>query len=171
MWKGLFVGIVTGALVVLGGLYYYFTSGRAPAAVADAPMPFERRLAHAALRAHIAREPEAKPLVGDDESSLVAGATVYRQDCAVCHGLPGGAHSVIAQGLYPKPPQLFQGTGVTDDPVFETYWKVAHGIRLTGMPAFKGNLSEIQIWQVSQLLAHADHLPESAKKALLPVIP
>jgi mono/diheme cytochrome c family protein len=171
MGRGILIGFSLGVLCILGGVYYYFTSGRAPAAVADAPMPFEKRLAHAALRAHIERETEIKPAATADEPSFTAGATVYRQECAICHGLPGGAPSVVAQGLYPKPPQLFQGTGVTDDPVFETYWKVAHGIRLTGMPAFKGNLSEVQLWQVSQLLAHADHLPDSAKRALLTVSP
>ena len=45
---------------------------------------------------------------------------------------------------------------MSDDPPGETYWKVANGIRLTGMPAYKGVLTENQIWQVSQLLANAD---------------
>ena len=38
-------------------------------------------------------------------------------------------------GLYQKPPQLAKD-GVEDDPDGVTYWKIAHGIRLTGMPAF-----------------------------------
>jgi thiosulfate dehydrogenase len=41
-----------------------------------------------------------------------------------------------------------------------------HGIRLTGMPGFRGSLSDTQAWQVSILLAHADHLPDSVKSAL-----
>jgi len=52
---------------------------------------------------------------------------------------------------------------VTDDPPGETYWKVANGIRLTGMPAFKDVLSDTQMWQVSLLLANADKpLPPAA---------
>ena len=39
---------------------------------------------------------------------------------------------------------------VTDGPVGHTYWKVANGIRLTGMPAFAKSLSENQMWRVSQ---------------------
>ena len=62
--------------------------------------------------------------------------------------------------MYPKPPELFKGHGVTDDPVGETYWKVANGIRLTGMPAYSGSLSEAEIWQVSLLLANADKLSQ-----------
>src|SRR5262245_53619158 len=51
--------------------------------------------------------------------------------------------------MFPKPPHLFRGKGVTDDEPGETYWKVANGIRLTGMPAFKNSLSETEMWQVS----------------------
>jgi len=69
--------------------------------------------------------------------------------------------------MYPKPTQLFRGTGVTDDPASESYWKAANGIRLSGMPAFKTKLSETQLWQVSQLVAHANEIPESVKKILI----
>jgi thiosulfate dehydrogenase len=68
--------------------------------------------------------------------------------------------------MFPKPPQLFEGHGVTDDPAGETYWKAKNGIRLTGMPGFGASLSEQQLWQVSLLLAHADKLPSSAQKVL-----
>jgi mono/diheme cytochrome c family protein len=74
--------------------------------------------------------------------------------------------TAIAKGMFPKPPELMEGKGVTDDTPGETYWKVVHGIRLTGMPGFKGNLSDTQAWQVSILLANADHLPASVKAAL-----
>jgi mono/diheme cytochrome c family protein len=68
--------------------------------------------------------------------------------------------------MFPKPPQFFQGQGVTDDPVGETYWKAKNGIRLTGMPAYGPSLSEQQLWQASLLLAHADKLPPSVQKVL-----
>ena len=47
-----------------------------------------------------------------------------------------------------------------------TYWKVANGIRLTGMPGFSGSLSNEQMWQVSLLLSNADKLPATALAAL-----
>ena len=68
--------------------------------------------------------------------------------------------------MYPKPPQLFKGHGVTDDPVGETYWKVANGIRLTGMPAYTNALSETEMWQISLLLANADKLPPQVRALL-----
>ena len=61
---------------------------------------------------------------------------------------------------------LLNGQGVTNDPVGVTYWKVANGIRLTGMPGFNGSLSTDQMWQVSLLLANANKLPATVVSAL-----
>ena len=66
MVKGLVLGILVGILLVIGMAYFYFSTGRAPAAVTDPPMPFEKKLAHMALNAHIAREkiPESPVAAG-----------------------------------------------------------------------------------------------------------
>ena len=131
-------------------------------------MPFEDFFAKAALHARISREMPKTVPIPIDESNYSAGAKIYLDNCAVCHGLPGQPLSAIATGLFPKPPALFNGKGVTDDDPGETYWKVVNGIRLTGMPGFRGSLSETQAWQVSILLANADKLPASVKSSLLP---
>jgi len=166
MFKALLIGIFLGILLVAGGVWFYFTSGRAPVATTDAPMPFEKKLANAALDSHLEKQAHPEPGVPADEPNYLAGAEVYRQNCSVCHGLPSVAETFISQGMYPKPPQLFDGTGVTDDPAWETEWKAANGIRMTGMPGFKGRLNETQLWQVSVLLANADKIPSSVKAAL-----
>jgi mono/diheme cytochrome c family protein len=166
MVKGILVGILLGILLVACGGYFYFSTGRAPVAVTDSPMPFEKKFAHMALNAHIAKQPAPNSPVVADEKSYLSGAEVYKQNCAVCHGLPDQPKTTIAQGMYPPPPQLFHGTGVTDDPPSESYWKVENGIRLTGMPGFKGRLTETQIWEVSVLVANADKVPASVKAAL-----
>jgi mono/diheme cytochrome c family protein len=59
-----------------------------------------------------------------------------------------------------------EGKGVTDDEPGESYWKVANGIRLTGMPGFRQRLSETEMWQVSLLVADADKLPNTVKDTL-----
>jgi len=135
-------------------------------ATSEPPMPFEKQLAHQALHARIDREvPKTVPLQ-PDELNLTAGARVYREHCAVCHGLPEQRETLIAIGMYPRPPKLLEGTGVTDDEPGESYWKIANGIRLTGMPGFRPSLSETQMWQVSLLVANADKLPKSVQDAL-----
>jgi thiosulfate dehydrogenase len=153
------IGFVLGLIVLPLYGWLYFRFGYAPVATASSPMPFEKRLAHTALNARIRKEaPKNSPLQASEEN-YQAGAHVYRSHCAVCHGLPGQAGSATSKGMYPKPPELFKGHGVTDDPAGETYWKVANGIRLTGMPAYANSLTETEMWQVSLLLATADKLP------------
>jgi thiosulfate dehydrogenase len=161
-------GLIVGVLLFPVGAYLYFAAGLAPVATAAAPMPFEKTLATTALHARLAKEmPKAVP-IEPSETNLLAGAELYQADCAVCHGLPGAAKTAIAAGMFPKPPQLFHGKGVTDDEPGETYWKVANGIRLTGMPGFGSTLKDDQLWQVSLLLANADKLPDSVKNTLMP---
>jgi thiosulfate dehydrogenase len=159
-------GVILGWIAVFAAVYFYFASGTAPVATAAQPMPFEKTLVNAALQARIEREmPKSAPFT-PDEAAYASGAQIYKDHCAVCHGLPGQDQTTIAKGMFPKPPKLFAGKGVTDDPAAETYWKVANGIRMTGMPAFDQSLSTTQIWQVSFLLANADKLPEPVKTSL-----
>ena len=160
------VGLILGLILVPACVYFYFSSGTAPVATAAPPMPFEKTFASMALHARMEKEmPKSVPIPAD-EAAYVAGAQIYKEHCAVCHGVSGQPQTVIAQGMFPKPPKLMEGTGVTDDPPAESYWKVAGGIRMTGMPAFDKTLSTTQMWQVSLLLANADKLPTNALNTL-----
>lgn len=165
-WRGFLAGFVVALILVPLAGWIYLNLGMAPVATSSRPMPFETYLAHAALRAALARTPEAKPPIEANEANYLAGARQYRQDCWMCHGLPDRPEPAIGKGEFPKPPQLFKGMGVTDDPPGETFWKVKNGIRLSGMPGFNGSLSDDQMWQISLLLANADKLPESVKAEL-----
>jgi mono/diheme cytochrome c family protein len=165
--KTFLAGLILGVILVPLVVYLYFASGMAPVATASGSMPFENALASAALDARIKKEmPKSVPIAAN-EQTYIAGAETYKNDCAVCHGLPLQPQGTISKGMFPKPPQLFQGKGVTDDEPGETYWKVDNGIRLTGMPSFANSLSTTEMWQVSLLLANADKLPDSAKQALV----
>ncbi len=166
MLKGLILGILLGVLLIGGGVYFYFSSGRAPVATSAPPMPLEKTLARIGLHAYLDKLPHPEPQVPADEANLISGAKVYKEQCATCHGLPSEPKSAVATGMYPAPPQLFQGTGVTDDDAWESYWKAENGIRMSGMPGFKDRLTEKQIWQVAVLVRNADKIPESVKKEL-----
>ena len=163
LW-GLIVGLITIPLAV----FAYFATGNAPVATASGALPFERMIAGSALHARIEREMPRTVPIPASESTYLAAVPIYHDQCSMCHGMPAGDMTPIAKGMFPKPPQLFHGKGVTDDPPGETYWKVANGIRLSGMPGFKQSLSETQMWQVSLLLANADKLPPSVKQAMSP---
>jgi mono/diheme cytochrome c family protein len=167
MLKGLTLGILLGVLLVTSSVYYYFSSGHAPVATAARPMPFEKTLAKIGLHAYLAKLPHPDPQVPSDETNLISGARVYRQHCAVCHGGPGAATTAIANGMFPKPPELLHGKGVTNDEAWESYWKVENGIRMSGMPGFKDHLTETQIWQVAVLVKNADKIPPAVRNELV----
>ena len=161
---GIILGLILAPLVVYG----WFRYGHPPVAVADKPLPFERQITHVPLNARIDREmPKTVPIQAD-EQNLDAGAQIYHDECASCHGFYGKP-STFAKHMFPPAPQLWAKhrngnvVGVSDDPPGETFWKVDHGIRLSGMPAYHDVLSETQIWQVTVLLANADKpLPPGA---------
>ena len=169
------LGMIVGVVLLGIGVFCYFWGGFAPTATDAKALPFEETLAMHALHARADKEAPKNvpfPVNGD---TMMNGAMVYADQCAVCHGLPGKERTSIAAGMFPRPPQLFKGTGVTDDPAGETYWKVKNGIRLTGMPAFKDTLNDKDMWAVSILLANADKMDamsrqmlESAKPTLQP---
>jgi len=162
-------GLILGLLIMPCGAYLYFTGGSAPVATTDSDMPFEKFLAKKAQHARVDKEMPKTVPIQPTEANLVAGADLYKQHCAVCHGLPLTPKSAIATGMYPKPPVLLEGKGVTDDEPGESYWKIYNGFRLTGMPGFSKSLSETQMWQMALLVANADKLPPAAKALLVSV--
>jgi thiosulfate dehydrogenase len=165
--KKLIIGLVIGICLPLVGGYVFLISGGMPVATKGKALPMEKFVARTAIHAAMKGEEDKPSPVTADEINLMAGAKIYMNNCAVCHGGFAGKPTNIALGLFPKPPQLLEPDhGVTDDPVGESYWKVKNGIRLTGMPGFVDTLSETEMWQVSQLLVQADKLSEAVKEAL-----
>jgi thiosulfate dehydrogenase len=154
------LGLLIGLLIIPLAIWIYLTVGSPPVATGDAAFPFEKAIVLIPLHSRIARELIKTPPVEASPTNLEIGAHIYRQQCAACHGLYGRPAS-FAKGMYPGAPQLWEPhrngvVGVSDDPPGETYWKVANGIRLSGMPAFSHILNQTEMWQVSQLLANAD---------------
>jgi thiosulfate dehydrogenase len=166
--KAFLIGVIFGILLLSGGVLYYFLSGLAPAAAADAPLPMEKKIASRSLDAHIDKANVPPAPIPPSEENLMGGAKVYKNQCAGCHGLPDQPAPLIADKMYPHAPLLFKGKGVTDDPPQLSYWKATNGIRLTGMPGFTDILSDTERWQVALLVANADKIPDSVKKALAP---
>jgi len=159
-------GLVVGALLLAPlGAYVYVKLGFLSLATTAKPFPLEKLLAKTALRESIGSAKNVPDPLPFNDDNLRAGAKVYHDYCAVCHGLPGQQDTAIAKGMFPDPPNLVNGKGVTDDPEGETFWKVSHGIRLSGMPRFD-MLPEQERWQVTMFLKHADQLPAGAQAEL-----
>jgi thiosulfate dehydrogenase len=166
--KSILAGVLIGICLPLLAGYLFVILGGMPVATKGSPLPFEGFLAKKGLDAAVGKEADKPSPLPADEANLLAGARVYQQaQCWVCHGQLSQPESAIAKGMYPPPPQLLSSEqGVTDEPVGATYWKVKNGIRLTGMPAFNGSLTDSEMWQVSLLLLHADKLSAPVQEVL-----
>jgi mono/diheme cytochrome c family protein len=92
--------------------------------------------------------------VPNDESSIKSGGERFRHDCQVCHGLDGHATGVtFARNMSPPVPDL-------GAPAIQKYtdgqmkWIIENGIRLTGMPGWKGLIQDEEIWQMVRYVRH-----------------
>lgn len=166
MVRGFIAGIVVAILVALVGGYVLLQSGLIPANADSKPGGLELWAAGTSLDATLRDQaPKGPNPVALTNANLIEGIGLYGQHCAICHGTAAGTSSTspVAKGLYPAPPQLGED-GVEDDPEGVSYWKIKHGIRLTGMPAWGSNLTDQQIWTLALFLKHMDKLPPSAQQ-------
>ena len=165
MIRGLILGIVV-TLVFFGAAAYAGVQlGLMPANADARPSKLETWAAktslHATLRREAPKTPNPLPVT---DQNLLAGIKLYGENCIVCHGASDAQPSNVALGLYQRAPQLGKD-GVEDDPAGVTYWRVYHGIRLTGMPSFGHTLNETQVWQVTLFLQNMDKLPPAPQRA------
>lgn len=167
MARGFIAGMVAViVLAVLGG-YVLLQSGLVPANADSEPGGLEMWAAGTSLSATLRREAPTGPNpVALTDDHLIEGIKLYGEHCAICHGTAAGDASAtpVAKGLYPRPPQL-ASEGVEDDPEGVSYWKIKHGIRLTGMPSWAGSLNDREIWTLALFLKHMDKLPAAAQLA------
>ena len=56
MIKGIVIGFILAVALSVGCVFVYFSTGLAPVATADPPMPFEKKFANMALDAHIEKQ-------------------------------------------------------------------------------------------------------------------
>ncbi len=174
MIKKYVIVFVAGLLLLPAAFYLYLRSGYAPVSTSASPLPFERFFAKLAMHATLSRDHPEIDTIPATESNLKSGATLYRENCAVCHGLPNEPQSAISKGMYPHPPQFFRpDRPTTYDAAHpfrpaspKAYWKVRNGIRLTGMPGFKGSLTDQQILEISRFLGNARNLPPTVVAVL-----
>ena len=101
------LGLVLGVILVPVVVLAWFKFGNVPVAVADKPLPQERLITSVPLHARIDREMVKTPPLEADEANFVAGAQIYRDQCAACHGYHGkpsrfGAH------MFPDAPPLWE---------------------------------------------------------------
>lgn len=79
-----------------------------------------------------------------------AGVGLYQKHCVQCHGAPGLPREDFAMGLMPVAPNLVQAA--RERPPEQIYWFIREGLKMTGMPAWLGRMSEPDMWRVTALV-------------------
>jgi mono/diheme cytochrome c family protein len=79
------------------------------------------------------------------EEAADTGAEVFRTNCATCHGPQGRGDGPAGQSLEPKPRNLAHIQAAAGDDFL--FWRIREGKPGTSMVAWKGILTDEQIWQ------------------------
>ena len=98
------------------------------------------------------------PLEIADQASVIAGAEHFAAHCASCHGAPGVPQGDIANGLYPKPPNLADAAKRYTPG--ELFWIVKNGIKMSGMPAWNDH-SDGELWSTVAFLEKLPAMSEA----------
>jgi high-affinity iron transporter len=95
--------------------------------------------------------------------SLAHGASVYRANCAGCHGDGGRGDGPLAAGLEPKPANLTEAIALRDQSPLDYYRRISIGVVGTAMPEFESRLPAEDRWAAA-LYASLLRLPPPAGK-------
>jgi mono/diheme cytochrome c family protein len=105
-------------------------------------------------------KPETKNPIPPTPENLVAGIKLYRSNCAGCHGDKLHPKSQFGLAMYPPAPMFFEDTPDMEEN--ENFVVIKHGIRWTGMPAWKSMMTDQDIWILTTFLSHLNELPPEA---------
>ena len=84
--------------------------------------------------------------IPSEPPSLARGASVYRDNCAGCHGNLGQGDGPLARSLDPKPADLSDPQALQDQSPLDYYRRISIGVVGTAMPAFETRLSAQDRW-------------------------
>lgn len=152
---GLFVGFV---YLVLAVARHGFSAKEKPSRLEEFLARHARKIATPAS----ARALKNPYLVTPE--SLRAAQAHWADHCASCHGLDGSGNTTLGRNLYPKAPDMRDAAtqGLSEG---ELYYIISNGVRFTGMPAWGGEHSSQETWQLVSFVRRLPHLTPDELKA------
>ncbi|NIR51344.1 cytochrome c [candidate division KSB1 bacterium] len=85
----------------------------------------------------------------EETPSLAKGKSLYRNNCAVCHGLEGNGNGSAAEGLEPAPNSFLEPDYMNEATPYRFYNAIRIGIAGTAMPAYGHAFTNQQSWDVA----------------------
>lgn len=142
------VAIVIGVTMIRHG----FGAGDEPSSVEKEVAQFMR---HAAVPSSAKRRSNPVPMT---DAVLAEARAHWADHCALCHGNDGKGDTPIGHNLYPRVPDMTT-PDTQDQTDGELFYVIENGVRLSGMPAWKGagEHSEDSSWA---LVGFIRHLPK-----------
>ncbi len=91
---------------------------------------------------------QLKSPLAPTDANVANGRSLFIQKCAACHGQDGKAQTEFASVVAVRPEDLAsqKARSLTEG---EIYWLIDNGAKSTGMPAFKGRISDESVWQIA----------------------
>ena len=168
--KNFILGIIFTLVAILIGALIFTRSGFANVTADTPPNPIETILLKPALDPAIERHaPRADNPVQMTDANLIQGMKLYTMNCALCHGSLNQKPNTVGAALSPDAPNLILKP--LDDPEWHTFYATKHGIRMTGMPAWGGILTDDDLWRITGFLSRLDKLPPALQEEIKKAFP
>ncbi|MES1254282.1 MAG: cytochrome c [Acidobacteriota bacterium] len=162
--KNVWVGVVGTIVAIAAGVFLVSRLGLFPVGADNPPSGLERMLASRAMNVYVDRhKPAGDNPVPPTPANLTEGAANYEAHCAVCHGGAAAKISPLHDKFSPPAPQLINR--IPHDPDAWLFWVTKHGVRMTGMPAWDGVLSDEAMWKIIAFIKHSHTLPPEVEAA------
>ena len=162
--RSFIVGILITLLVFACGVFAVSRFGLYPMGADNPPSGLERALAGRAMDIYADKhKPDMENPTQITAANLTDGAKEYEEHCAFCHGGAKAKISPMRDRFNPPVPQLVNR--IPHDPDNWLFWVTKHGVRMTGMPAWDGVMSDEEMWKVIAFIKHSDKLPPDAAAA------
>src|SRR3954469_21811303 len=162
--RGFLAGILLTLLAFACTVFPVVRSGLYPIGADNPPSALERSLAMRAMDEYADKhKPEMDNPTQLTAENLTEGAKENEEHCA---SGPGGAKAKITPmraKFNPPVPQLVNR--IPHDPDNWLFWVTKHGVRMTGMPAWDGIMSDEEIWSVIAFIKNSNTLPPEVAAA------
>ena len=155
------LGVLATLVVLFLGVYFYLILGFSEVRADIPPSRFETYLMRKAVHASAKKEAPtlSNPIQPTDEN-LIAGAKLYLNACAGCHGTPGKPFGDKPPILFPRIPELpVVGTELSEAQILSPSTASAN-------PACSANgtwASDEKLWTVAAYIKRMNSLPPAVQ--------
>jgi mono/diheme cytochrome c family protein len=120
---------------------------------ATAPSGVEKKVVQETKEVAIGGKDWPNP-VPDTKEAQKSGAEHFQHHCQICHGLDGQNTGVPFAEKMSPPVANLASKEIQEYTDGQLKWIIENGIRLTGMPAWKGILEDDEMWHMVHYIRH-----------------